>query len=528
MASSLKKQRHGPIRDRWRPWLACAVCTIAYLYAAPLFPAINNPNENVRFYMTAALVEEGSYEISTMRQRWGWTNDAAELDGRYFSVKAPGTSFVGLPGYALARWLSERGLLSWHRDTALWLCRVTATTIPSLLFLLFLFQFLGRHVPVPWIRDCVFYAVALGSNFYGYSLNFVSHSTSAALAFFAFANLFESKLGRPMGPGRAIATGLGAAGVTFFEYPGLIISVVLSGYALVTLKRRHLLWFMLGAVIPTLAMMHFQNAAFGSPFKPGHLHVENPAFRSVHEQGFFGANALHLDALGGLLFSPAYGLFPLTPVLAFSAFGFFRMFRERRTRHAATVLLLCTSLTALAIATMLHWRGGWTIGPRYLVALVPLLAWPSACGLLAIEARFPRFAMGLAFALLAVSLVASGLPSAYYPHVPESFTRPLPELFFPLLRLGYAPLNLGQWFGLQGLASMAPWALAMIAPLVVLAKTRPTWSGRSVLTAALILGGFALLLGVPQRSDPPAVLTLVMDRWHPPHGPQATEQGLTR
>ena len=56
-----------------RTFAVMAICTIAYLYPYPFQREINNPNENVRFYMTAAIAEEGTYAIDSMRGRWGWT-----------------------------------------------------------------------------------------------------------------------------------------------------------------------------------------------------------------------------------------------------------------------------------------------------------------------------------------------------------------------------------------------------------------------------------------------------------------------
>ena len=76
------------------PWLPVALCVFAYLYVFPYQSSLNNPNENVRLYMTAALVEEGRYEIDALRERWGYVNDAAVHDGHHYSGKAPGSRFI--------------------------------------------------------------------------------------------------------------------------------------------------------------------------------------------------------------------------------------------------------------------------------------------------------------------------------------------------------------------------------------------------------------------------------------------------
>ena len=102
---------------------AVALFVGVWLYVFPYFASLSNPNENVRLYMTAALVDEGSYEISSIRQRWGWVNDAACVqdvvgvlspctgvmpqggERRYYSVKAPLASFLAIPGYVVAKWV---------------------------------------------------------------------------------------------------------------------------------------------------------------------------------------------------------------------------------------------------------------------------------------------------------------------------------------------------------------------------------------------------------------------------------------
>ena len=87
--------------SRRRTLAALALCAFAYLYVFPYQPRINNPNENVRLYMTAALAEQGTYVIDDYRARWGWVNDCAVRDGHAYSVKAPATSFLGVPAYWL-------------------------------------------------------------------------------------------------------------------------------------------------------------------------------------------------------------------------------------------------------------------------------------------------------------------------------------------------------------------------------------------------------------------------------------------
>jgi hypothetical protein len=502
------------------------LCACAYLYAFPYQPEINNPNENVRFYMTSALVEEHTYVIDTQRARWGWVNDAAVRDGHAYSVKAPGASELGVPGYWLYAQVQRLRGLPFDREAALWFCRVTGTALPSLFFLWFLHHWLLRRVPAePVLADATVFAVGLGSLLYGYGMMFVSHTQSAAAAFGAFALLADARADRRIGRGRAVAAGFLAAAVTWLEYPAIFASVVLSLYALRCVRPwPRLAFFALGAAVPTLLMMHFQWKAFGSPFTPGHLFVENPAFRANHEQGLFGADGFHTEAFA-LLFDRGFGLFAMTPFLVFAALGLPRLLARRDTRPDAVAAFFVVALSVLAILVMRIWRGGWTIGPRYLALTVPFFAWWAleALGWLATRARLVAYA--LALGTCAAGLVASGIPSVYYPHIPEEITRPLPQLFAVLVTHGYAPKTALGWLDVHGGIAMIPLAvvaLLALGGLVVGASTavrrrRVPWA-LGLTVAAMSSGVVALLpsgLGPAETRPVVEARAFVTEHWQP-------------
>jgi hypothetical protein len=506
---------------RRRTWAALLFCAAAYLYVFPYQPRINNPNENVRLYMTAAIAEQGTYVIDELRERWGWVNDCAVRQGHAYSVKAPATSFLGVPFYAAYYWLTEWTELAYDRTTALWICRVFASILPWLVFSWFFHRWLGRHTASALVRDAVFVSVALGSCLYGYGMLFMSHTLSAAAAMGAFMLLHDARHAGRITRGRAFGAGLLAASVTLLEYPGFVASVVLSAYALFVLRpRRRLVPFAAGGLVPTLAMMHFQWRCFGSPFSPGHLYVESDFLRGRHEEGFFGAVGWQWEAIYGLLVDPGAGLFPLTPILAFGVVGFGLLLARRyRRADAAAVLLLILGTTA-GIAVMNNWRGGWTIGPRYLVLLYPFLAWATLFGLAPLVRRAPRLAGALAVGTTAVGLLLSGVPSAYYPHYPIPVDRPLSQVVAVLIEHGYAPYNAANLVGVYGTPSMVPLGLLGLGALVWIAWAQRDRVGRAV----SLLGGAALAVAIawPLLLDPRpghpeirAAVALITRTWEP-------------
>ena len=450
--------------------LSFALCAFAYAYVFPYQVTLNNPNENVRFYMTAAMAESGRYAIDHVRARWGWVNDAAARGGHFYSVKAPGTSTLGVPGYFVYQKLCGLFGRPFERTVALWVCRITASVLPTLCFAWWYWGFLARRGYPAALISATFSAVLLGSLLYGYGMLFVSHTLSAVVAFVAFAWLYEVALGERAKTARgAFTAGLLAAATTWFEYPGLVASVVLSIYAVVVLRSARLMAFwVLGGALPALAMMHFQWRAFGNPFTPGHLFVESAAFRAAHHEGFYGAVGPSGAALYGLLIDLGAGLFPLTPYLWFALPGLVLLCRDRdrATRNAGICCSALCLFSTLVIASMNNWRGGWTVGPRYLALCVPFLGWAALHALSVSYRRSPGWstgAAGLALGATAASCVGSGIACAYYPHMPPELTRPLPQLLWTLITHGYAPPNLGNWFGVWGSLSMLPLLLAAVA-----------------------------------------------------------------
>jgi len=514
-----------PMTSRSRTWAVLGVCACAYLYAFPYQPEINNPNENVRFYMTAAIVEEHSYIIDTLRARWGWVNDAAVKDGHAYSVKAPGASELGVPGYWLYAQVQRARGLPIDRVVALWICRVTGSVLPALLFLFFLHRWLLRRVASePVLADATVLAIGLGSLLYGYGMMFVSHTQSAAAAFGAFALLEQARTTRSVSSGRAFLAGLLAAGVTWLEYPAVFASVVLCVYALFCLRPwQRLLPFALGALIPTLLVMHFQWKAFGNPLTPGHLFVENPAFRAEHQHGFFGADGFHAEAFA-LFFDRGFGLFALTPLLVFAALGLPRLLGRRSARPDAIASLMLVLLSFGAILTMRIWRGGWTIGPRYLALTVPFVAWWAMEGLAWIAARSRTTALALAIGCCAAALIASGIPSVYYPHLPEDLTRPLPQLFAVLIAHDYAPSNALGWLDVFGSPSMLPLAVLAASAIVWLLwqsmhpPGTPLARRFALLIGAIVIAVIAVLPAVlpPEETLPVRqARAFITEHWQP-------------
>ncbi|MFO0602768.1 MAG: hypothetical protein U0324_06310 [Polyangiales bacterium] len=171
----------------------------------------------------------------------------------------------------------------------------------------------------------------------------------------------------------------------------------------------------------------------------------------------------------------------------------------RRDRAAGVAVLACAFAMSGLIGMMNNWRGGWTVGPRYLTTLIPALAFAALAGLDAIHGSLARdralqrvvtvFAAGATVA----AFVTSGLVSATFPHVPEQFGSPFFEMAGPVLRDGFVPRNAGQLLGLSGLRSMAGFFVAAVAASALVLRGDER---RPLAAVAHACGGLAVALAL--------------------------------
>ena len=87
------------------------------------------------------------------------------------------------------------------------------------------------------------------------------------------------------------------------------------------------------------------------------------------------------------------------------------------------------------------WQAGFTLGPRYLAPILPLLALPCALGV----ARFPKSGAVLAVLSVLMTTLATLTDATPAYHI----YNPLTELHIPLLLKGEFSPNLGMVIGLR-------------------------------------------------------------------------------
>ncbi len=452
---------------------------LAYLY---VFPHWLDWNQGTRFDLTAAIVERSTLFIDDYVSN---TGDYAEYNGHAYSDKAPGLSFLAVPVYALIRSTTEieavRSILiilgrspgaarTVNRpidrvppDEFIFAARLIFTTwlivaIPSALFGAWLYRYLARFDLSARGRALAVLAYGLATVTAPYSAALYGHQVAAMLLFGAWAWLStrRQQAARPIEL-FAIGSLLGCA--VIIEYPAVLIAALIGLYAGVTQRRAgRIVLIVAGGIWPLLLLGAYNAAIFGSPFTLTYQYLGNPRLRVLIETGVFSAGWPSLEALWGLTFSPYRGLFFMSPIMLLALAGIIVTASSKAQRPEWWSSLSIVIVFTLLVSGSAQWWGGWSVGPRYLIPMLPWLVWPLG---VTIERLLRNHAgqIGL-IALITASLVSTwSLAAGGQYYAPDDIANPLIEYSWPKILAGDVARNWGMIAGLQGVMSMAPVAV---------------------------------------------------------------------
>lgn len=488
----------GPWLKR-NAWLIAIAC--AYLYIFPHFPKTKNANELPRVYLVKAMVDDHTFAIDGGVKRWGKTPDVADAGGHSYSNKAPGSSMLVAPVYAAFSLFGELGL-----DFTVWLCRIVAGVIPTLLFLRLLSGFLERYAD-PVVVRVVVIAYALGSMAMTFSVMFIAHQLSAVVVGACWI-LALDYADRRRGVRALIAAGLLAGCAPLVDYQAAFAIPVIAIHAIVKLRGRTGAEYarILGiaaaaAAIPIAILLAYHHAAFGSPLCTGYdpACVKTP-WEGLQNQGFLGLSSFRLRSFVGSTVAPDNGLFTLAPWLLLAIPGAVLLWKRDRA-----MTITCSTLAVMYIvfvSSLAMWRAGWSVGPRYITVMLPFLLPLIAVALQHWKARWWLF--GIAAGTIFVGIAIYAISSATFIPWPDELNyqgrlepvrNPFYEVSLRLLADGRAAPNvLSALLGDRGLLGVIPYLVLVFGIAAVALRRVAGWKPLA-LGAGLAL---ALLAGYSQ------------------------------
>jgi hypothetical protein len=422
-----------------------------------------------RLDLLQALFRYGTLSIDRYR---GNTSDRARFDGHYYSDKAPGTVVAALPAFALAK-VIERFEGTDHSSSggyggawleSSWIATVGSVGLLTALGGVFFFAWIRR-----WVRPryalVATLALFIGAMPFTYATMLFSHGMVAGLLAIA---LWTIARGGPPDSGRGLASLTGSANVIdsaltaharrcdllagfccgfvlASEYSAGLVVVGIYLWAL-ALDRRRAMRMALGAIPSLLLIPAYSIACFHTPWAIGYTY--HSTFPQMH-RGLYGIQWPSAIVLEKYLVSPERGLFFWSPWFLMAIAGWPALLRRDRGLFWLT-LLAPLATTIVMSGYVWDWRAGWTLGPRYLCPILPLLALPAALG----TQRHPR----LGTALAGLSMLLTGMGTLINATPRYEISNPLTQLHIPALFSGKLTYNLGSLCGLPGLWSLAPLA----------------------------------------------------------------------
>jgi hypothetical protein len=186
-----------------------------------------------------------------------------------------------------------------------------------------------------------------------------------------------------------------------------------------------------------------------------------------------------------LTFHPFRGLFDCSPVLLAPLLGWPRPLQLRALRAEQVVPLAIIAFFVLFNLSFNGWHGGWNVGPRYLILMLPFLFSVALAGL----RREARLSAGLAL-LSTFEMFSVAAVQLMVPDVSQEANRPIDPIAYRVRRLfrgelsassqsvldllpttesrgEWASYNLGEQFGLRGVYSLVPAAALVLLVLGV-------------------------------------------------------------
>lgn len=470
-------------------WILFLVLLACYVY---IFPRWADPNQNSRLDMVVAIVEDGTFQIDPYVEN---TVDYARVGDHYYSDKAPGVAFLGVPIYgglrlALTPALIEKfsellsgsdafqqtlqedgsGILAQKVRFALAqvLLSFVLAALPSALTGVLIYQVLVHWGIGLWPSLGAALAYGLLTPAFAYAGAYYGHQLSAMLLFASFYLLQTSVTSRGVQrsprsmPARYFLVGLLLGYSVVTEYPAALVLLVIVAYAILLLMRQgrlaDLAWLIVAGMLVAGLWLIYNWQVFGNPFDLGYSHSE--LWQAQHGTGFMSLTFPRWDAAWGISFSTFRGLFFYSPVLLFSLPGYVRWWKQGKQRAAWWVSLGSIVVMFLFNASSIMWWGGFAIGPRYLLPALPFLALALGYGFQQWRFNWLR-KMGMLMFVVWSFVAVWGLTLAGQAFPSDTITNPLLGVALPAWRAGDIARNLGALVDLSGVWSLLPLVLAV-------------------------------------------------------------------
>lgn len=292
---------------------------------------------------------------------WHLHQDVIQVNGKCYSVVAPGAAFLAIPLFLV-------GLILGLPQQFVLLYSVVCTALTATLIFHFS-RLLGSGSKTSFLTG---FTYGFGTLAWTYSKTFSAHPTSALILTLA-TYILASKVLRRARDDRSFFVSGALFGLAFlvenqnaiFLFPALL-------YLFSTLDRSRLKKavpiLLAGFSLTGASMLLYNYVLFTDLFVfPESIYRGGSLLESL--------NAPICRSLPELLYEPSKGILYLSPVLMFSIPGFILLWQQKF--RSETLFLASLFIVDLAFFSKWYaWYGGVCYGPRFLVSVIPFLIIP--------------------------------------------------------------------------------------------------------------------------------------------------------
>jgi hypothetical protein len=320
----------------------------------------------MNYEVTKGIVERDSvamsYNVHNMEAHRG-------LDGQYYAPYGLGHAVYGVPFYLAGRVVEiNLGLSIGRADAVRKAAWVSGSAVAAALAVWFVFLFARRLTDQTYAAALTAMTVGLGTILWPYS-KFGFNAPLAALAVVAgtYGVWHGTRSGRSM---LTLIGGLWLGFALLVRHELALVAVVCLLWVYFAAGRRIVpalkAWLLIGLPVfgAGVLTLYYNQVRFGSPWDTGYLRDSTATFGSA------------LEGFAGLLWSPGRSMF-LYSLIAVPALFAFRT-AYQRDRVTAGLLAGVSGVLFLFYASLEYWDADRSYGPRYVVAVLPLMCLPLA------------------------------------------------------------------------------------------------------------------------------------------------------
>lgn len=404
-------------------------------------------NVNTRLNLVFALVERHSFAIDDYHEVYE-TGDKAFFNGHFYSDKIIGLPLLAAPAYWVGRTIAGESL---SYPAAYFLSKAFAVALPGAVSAL-LFWLLAVRTGTPPRRAVVLTAFAIfGTMWFGYGTIFYPYVPALACVLGAVYLTLFPPAGR-----LTVANCLAVGGLLGYALLcDMIFGLSVFGAGVIWLLRlldqggvygqrafaqmrgdRSRLRFLallgvvfwVGVLVPLSIFFAYTYSIFGTVAMP-YRYEYNQTFQEGMSGGLFGVQAPNLAVMYFILIHPFRGLFFWSPVVLAGLVGCVLALRQYGKRFLLGAMgLWCFVAYVIFNAGYYMWWGGWGMGPRFLIPMLPWvmlgageLARTDKLSCFHTRPGLGRAAWGATVLLGVAGLLLSGPLSLFDPQQPNAF-----------------------------------------------------------------------------------------------------------